>query len=594
MPSGGPVLSYAVTQGPGGQSQPFMQIIPQAPADGWSPRQIVQGFLTASGSIDDRQKVAREYLTQAFDSHWNPKWSAWVFSKGPTVKSVTVHGKGAKETAEVIVIGNRQAILNGGGSYAVSSSATASQQVPVTFELRKDGGQWRISSTAQDGPSTLPLLLTSDTFANDYQQRNLYFFDPHLNYLVPDPVYVPLQDTPVDLMNNLVDDLIKGLKTDWLHNSTQTVLDGTSRVGDVTLVGGTATVNLRGNVGQLSSTAKEQISSQLWWTLSGSGQGGPSVQNIELLLNGHPWIPDNAQGNPVQHVTQFTPPVAPNGIFYYLDSAGNVWAQDGPKVKPSLVARIGKGYKAIAVSPSPDGLDPYLAALSPDGTLSTGPLGGRLVKRADWMGAGYTSMSWDPNGNLWATTGNQIVMLATAAPGKPPPLPVAVSVTAASGIPVSGTFTALRVAPDGVRVAIIVGGSVLNFGAIYYQPSTRAASQPIIKIGLSPFSVTASGTALFTAVTWYGSDNVITLGASASPVLTEYPVSGGSSTSIPAPQGTWSIAALVGHPLIAGILKGGLMADTTLTGTWGSFPSGIRPPAGKKPKPFSPVPVYPG
>ena len=40
------------------------------------------------------------------------------------------------------------------------------------------------------------LLLTSDSFQYDYQLRNLYFFDPTDSYLVPDPVYVPLQATP--------------------------------------------------------------------------------------------------------------------------------------------------------------------------------------------------------------------------------------------------------------------------------------------------------------------------------------------------------------------------------------------------------------
>ena len=51
----------------------------------------------------------------------------------------------------------------------------------------KTGGQWRISSAPSE------LLLTQDQFADDYELRNLYFFDPSNHYLVPDPVYVPLQ-----------------------------------------------------------------------------------------------------------------------------------------------------------------------------------------------------------------------------------------------------------------------------------------------------------------------------------------------------------------------------------------------------------------
>ena len=54
----------------------------------------------------------------------------------------------------------------------------------------KLNGQWRIAVA----PSAL--LLTSDSFQNDYQPTKLYFFDPAGRILVPDPVYVPLQAGP--------------------------------------------------------------------------------------------------------------------------------------------------------------------------------------------------------------------------------------------------------------------------------------------------------------------------------------------------------------------------------------------------------------
>ena len=44
------------------------------------------------------------------------------------------------------------------------------------------------------------LLLTQTQFADDYDLRNLYFFDPTYHYLVPDPVYVPLQASTSSLM----------------------------------------------------------------------------------------------------------------------------------------------------------------------------------------------------------------------------------------------------------------------------------------------------------------------------------------------------------------------------------------------------------
>jgi len=145
--------------------------------------------------------------------------------------------------------------------------------------------------------------------------------------------------------------------------------------------------------------------------------------------------------------------------------------------------------------------------------------------------------------------------------------------------PVVGPYTSLRVAPDGVRVAIIVGETELNFGAIVWQQGARAA-EATIKIVLSPFYVTAPGVSTFSSVTWYGPDNVITLGdpGSSAPYLTEYPVNGSSSTSIPAQPRIQSITASDGSALIAGLAKGGGMTtDASLTGSWISIGSGVSP-----------------
>ena len=184
-------------------------------------------------------------------------------------------------------------------------------------------------------------------------------------------------------------------------------------------------------------------------------------------------------------------------------------------------------------------------------------------------GDGYTSLSWDPADDLWATTGDQIVMLSGAAsPSQQAGKPVAVSVVNSDGTTQNvGPFTALRVAPDGVRVAIIVGGNDLDFGA--FAPLTNARpGQAAVQIVLSQFYVSVPS-ATFTSVTWYGPDNVIALrdpGPELTPTSTRS--DGGSSTSIPAqPQMRW-ITASLGNPLIASLPKGAMVADTSLSGSW--------------------------
>jgi hypothetical protein len=591
VPTAGPVLSSSVTQGPGGQGQHNLQIVPKPPVNGWDPSQIVEGFILAAASFGYRQ-IAREYLAPT--AKWNPTWSAIVYSTGPTPSPPVYQAHGRKSTAQVTISGNVQASLSQYGAYAVPKPSKP-PQAPPTFKLEKIGGQWRISQVPVDADGQQELLLTSDLFNYDYQLRNLYFFDPTNSYLVPDPVYVPLQATPVDLTTGLVKDLIRP-PGDWISpGATTTAFPPGTSLTSVTLAGGTATVNLdisasKGSSSKAAATLgqrqDEQVSAQLLWTLTGSGQGGSAVQSVELSVNGTAWNPTVSPQNPVQHLSQsqYRPATGYSDKFYYLDS-GNLLARNLTQGTTTMIARLGKQYSQnsqIAVSPGPPGSQ-YEAVLS-GGTLYAGPLGGRLTKQP---GSGYLSMSWDPSGDLWATTNNEIVMLpAGDGPGQPLDQPVPVTVVNSDGTPNPGPFNALRVAPDGVRVAIIVDGTTLNFGAIVSPPASTRASQAVIKIGLSPFYVTTTGTATFMAVTWYGPDNVITLSQPGA-TLTEYPVNGGSSTSIPSQANISWITASSGSPLplIAGLAKGaGLMANASLTGAWLPVPAITKGMS----------PVYPG
>ena len=582
VPTGGPVLSYTVTQGQGGQSQPNPQTIAQPPRASWGPEQIVQGFLTASASFGTRQQIARQYLTADGNRNWNPGWTAVVYRNGPDAVATPTGPKDTKAT--VSISGSVQATLSTFGGYAVPSASSAGGAAPApptfNFDLQKVGGKWRISHAPD------LLLLTSYQFKYDYQLRNLYFFDPNGDHLVPDPVYVPLQATAADLMDKLVYDLINP-PGDWLapartsggaprSGATRTLFPpGTKTIGHVTLNGGTAAVNLGGAITRAADSTLQQVSAQLLWTLTGSGVSGPAVQSVELSLNGKPWSPPHSDQNPVQQLRQsnkYSPPNGANSTYYYLDATGNLQSSTGLQGKPQKQGHIGTGYSQLAVSPD----QKYVAAIS-NGTLFVGRVGHPLAKRA---GAGYTSISWDSNDNLWATMDSMIVMLnGTAGPATPQGKPVPVNVVDSDGsTPDSEPFSALRVAPDGVRVAIIVGATDLHFGAIVQQAGERP-TQLNVKIVLSPFSVSSPG-ATFTAVTWFGPNNVITL-RDPGPELTEYPVDGGDSTSIPAQPRTSWITASYGNPLLAGLPRGAMWADASLTGSW--IPAGTAI-----------SPVYPG
>ena len=601
VPNAGPVLSYPVNQETGSQSGQNMQFIAAPPQNGWNPQQIVNGYLIAAAAFGNQSAVAREYLTPGQSKDWDPSsWSAYVYQTRPSVGAPQYQaapsppaaksgsngksgksGKGgpsAKHTpteATVDVDGKVQAIASiQDGTFTVPSGSGSDGAGSFSFQLVNTGGQWRISLVPQD------LLLTPDQFADDYELRNLYFFDPNLGYLVPDPVYVSLQASASTLANELVVYLEKQ-PTGWLNGgATQTAFPPRIKV-KVTPTGNLATVDV---TGKINKDQERHMMAQLLYTLVGSGQGGTQVESVQLNVNGQPY---GNPANPVQNLTQapYKPAPDPGPTFYYLGGAGELYSQAGVNGKPVPVAKIGAGLSKIAVSH--DGK--YLAALGSKGALFIGPIRGPLVRQP---GAGYTTLSWDPTDNLWTTTGAnaQIYVFRTgASPNSRQAKPILVTVTPSGSILAGWQLTALQVAPDGVRVAMIIDQEELTFGAIVWQQGTGPGLGSV-KIQLSPFSV-LNYTSIFKAATWYGPDNVITLGGPGS-TLTEYPVSGGTPTSQVLDQSVESITASgPGGALIAGVSKEQMIEATSLTGAWTSIVAG---PAGAQPPVRGNFPTYPG
>ena len=567
MPTGGPVQSYPVTQAADAQNQPYVQVVPQSPGTNWRPAQIVQGFLTASASFGNYSQVALEYLTSAARAGWKPSWSAIVYKAGPNVTSPSYPSGTVKnaQTATVQITGTVQANLQGGyGSYSVPSaagSAPSSDPQPV-FKLVKVGGQWRIA----EAPSEF--LLTSDSFKNDYQLSKLYFLNPDGNALVPDPVYVPVTASLPELMNGLVSDLITA-PTDWLGGATKTAFPAGTKIRGVSLNGVTAVVNLTGAAMVKASAdngVMQQISAQLFNTLYSVAQtssSGQAVQSIQVEVNGTPWVPPNGQNSAVQQSSQVKPAAGASSVFYYVTKAGSLFSQNVTETQPARVAQLGTGVTQIAVSP--DGS--FLAALR-GSTLYTGVLGGTLAKR----GTGYTSISWDVNDDLWAAQGSQIQMFRSAV-GQRQVLGDVVQVNVVNPYSFenpNATLSLLRVAPDGVRVAIVIGGTTLAYGAISGQDGANP------QITLSPVQEQSVNATTFTSLTWYGSDDVITLSNPGSAV-TEYPVSGGSATSISSDFGMESITASSGSPLVASLSNGDLVSDVSPQGAWMTITDGSSP-----------------
>jgi hypothetical protein len=202
---------------------------------------------------------------------------------------------------------------------------------------------------------------------------------------------------------------------------------------------------------------------------------------------------------------------------------------------PSAVG--GVPFSTVAVSNAPAGLAVvagcsgkavYLMPQSHSGEVIRTPLGGHC-----------NSLSWDVHGNLWVATGQQIYEIPRAAP-KPSAsltlLPVQVPKFA------QGRFVALRVAPDGVRVALIVRvGSVTKIEvaavSMVADISYLAQNRQMLRVGPDVGHPVA--------LSWLDPDHLLVLdqkGAGRT-VLYEVPLDGAKSTEIPTPSGVTALAA---------------------------------------------------
>ena len=556
--------SGSVQQGTGGAAaaaaagQGFLlQPITVKPQPGWDPQEIVNGFLDATASFANDYAAARQYLAPG--TGWRPNgFAAVVIGPHPQVTEVSCRcrpqptGQQGATVATVEVSDEQLATVTSGGQYQASPDHARYHWKVV---LRKAGGQWRIVSS----PPVTPPLYEPD-FHRVYLPRELYFVAADGRSLVPDPVFVPVQATAVDVAKHLVTSLQAG-PPDWLAGATGSALYGIQSPASVTMNAGTATVNLKVTQALVRKLNTRQIMSQLVWTLaSPSFAQSAIVQSVQLEINrsrqrSASW----SGGTPEQDGAPLLslPQSAPNQPLYSVAGRGLVQRLAPGSLSPTRIpVHVGDGQVPLgAIAVSPGGHD--VAWVTQSGrAVYYGPLksGQRL---SEWrLHDTVTSVSWAANGFLWVVAGGEVFMLQ---PGHPPsPL---------GGAP-AGRVISIQVAPDNVRAVVIVkgrGGDHLALGAIQYFPTGKS-------LAVSMGRTVAIGTDVPdpTQAAWYDPEDLIVLSSPQSgSLLQEVPVNGGGATPLVTPQGTRSISSAGPlNPLAAGLPGGGLGLANNISGTW--------------------------
>ncbi|MGH3160053.1 MAG: LpqB family beta-propeller domain-containing protein, partial [Streptosporangiaceae bacterium] len=531
--------------------------------------------LESTASFAGGYATARQYLTSGQSGTWKPAgWAADV--TGPlTVQQISFPQvqSGVSGTAAIVsVTGQQMATVNSEGHYQSSQPGT---QYTWDAVLQRVQGQWRITNP----PASPPLYASS--FQRVYLSRNLYYLAPSSDFavnqaLVPDPIFVPLQATSVDVADTLVNSLLQDPQG-WLAGGAVTAVPAeASLLGGVAINAGTATVDL-GVLSSPSPAVLRQILAQLVWTLASSSFGQPALaQSVELEINGHPRLMASWSGGQPQQGGQalVTVPQMAGGQPMYSLASHNVVqklaiSSSFSSSRVSVAARIpvqtGAGdpqLSSIAVSPG----GRYVAGIAQSGhAIYYGQLkpGAKLTEYT--QSAPFASLSWDSNGNLWAVGTGAVALIH---PGRP--------TYSLGSLPSSGSILQMQVAPDGARAALIFhgpqGNQLFLYGLEFTGLTSTITGAALGKGGL----VIGTDVHNPTQLAWYDSNDLVVLSQpSAASVLQEVPVNGGGSTDlIPPGQGAQSLSSAGPlNPLAAGLPQGGLALTNTLDGTWIPYPN---------------------
>lgn len=525
--------------GASGQVQQFVQPIAPAPRPGWSPKAIVQGFLAASASItNEHTAAAKQFLAPQLRRSFKPSWAVTVVgSLSPPVqgKAGPRNQDGAStETETVTLTGQQLATISNIGQYLDNPGPHR-----YTFRLGRFGDQWLII----DLPLTSPLLLTQTDFEQVYQPRNLYFWSPGDTDLVPQPVFAREGDTYADIATNLVKALLMSDQDNasWLEEATSTAFpSGTTLLTSVAIVGSSAVVNLGGAAAGAGPAQLRDMAAQLVTTLTSTSYQQPAItRSVVLEINGKVRDIDGTRLQQPGDYRNLVPSAPAHSPLYFIATTGAVSELAGgssARVVRNPAGHSQLHFATIAVSPTGP---PQLAATLAAGQgcviyygplAGSGPLGERQLP--DPAVGGCTSLSWDSHGDIWAVTGQKTWVLP---PGGRQPVPVSLPPLPGTD-PQSYRVLSLRVAPDGVRVAMLVqiqgGGREVLLTAV-----TRTADQ--VSLG-TPVTIGTSLTAP-AALSWYDPDHLIVLNRSQ---LYEVPATGGTPVAVgPVPPGTQSITS---------------------------------------------------
>ncbi|WP_434093422.1 LpqB family beta-propeller domain-containing protein [Streptomyces griseorubiginosus] len=489
-----------------------VRVFAMPPQEDAEPTDIVQGFLEALTSDDPNYETARKYLTPAAQKKWEPGLSTTVLDDGPGADIVRPADREQADGTWFTLIGTKVAVVDAQQSYAPTSG-----QYRETVHLVQDKKtkQWRIDTPPQG------VVMGKSDFQRNYVAVNKYYFASEAKapavpqtVAVADPVYVRER---VDPVTQVVRSLLNG-PTRWLDPVVRTSFPtGTAlQKGTSSLTPddrGALTVPLNDKAGHVSSDRCRAMAAQLLFTLQNLA---PAVETVELQADRRPLC--SADGDDANGVAQRGSVEKPASLYFVngehrlvrmpaVPDSGDTKAEPVPV--PGALGDGDKDLRSVAVSRdehmaagvSLDGRSLYVGSLVSGGSLGD-PV---LVSTGKAAEDRLTTPSWDIEGDLWVADRNPAdprLLLFKEGAGKPLKVET-------PGL--DGRIKDLRVAADGVRIALVVqkgGKQSLYVGRIEREGKIGDA----LSVSVRELRSTTPDLEEVTTMSWAGDSRLVVVG----------------------------------------------------------------------------------
>ncbi|MFT4043012.1 MAG: LpqB family beta-propeller domain-containing protein [Gordonia sp. (in: high G+C Gram-positive bacteria)] len=413
-----------------------------APQSDMDPEALVRAFLKATADPEEGHAAARRFLTRTSSQQWDERGDAIILDQINTFVD-----QRTPDSVQMRLVGDDVGVLKSDGELI-----PATGRVEATIRLVRSGNQWRI-----DGPLPDGIMVDRAQFEASYRSVSLYFTDRTRQHLVADPrwLYAGLDSDATTVVNRLLAGPAQGLRA----GVDTAIPNDTSLRGQVVPIsGGGVRIELVG-VGSPSIRDRTALAAQLIWTLHGADFGGPYV----IEADGAPLVAERSAGWQTADVRSYDPDQIPTtdiGLNIVLDGALRKVTDTGTitsggtlgssrLVRSAIISADASQAAAVLAHPGTRGSD-----------LTLGPYGGTVTTIAS--GVSITRPSFggiDDDGTVWAVVDGKPIRAARDSPDDP----FTVSMVDATWVHTvaRGPITELQVSPDGVRVAMIVGGQVV-------------------------------------------------------------------------------------------------------------------------------------